>query len=94
MTGPAPAGTGPAGTGPAGTGPAPAGTIPGPAGSGRWTPSRVEDGPLVCGLGGFDRSGGEVVLAGGDLDPDVDGGDLTLAVAEFGFLGAWDGGKG
>jgi 2-furoyl-CoA dehydrogenase large subunit len=48
MTGPAPAGTGPAGTGPA-----PAGTIPGPAGSGRWTPSRVEDGPLVCGLGGF-----------------------------------------
>jgi hypothetical protein len=47
----------------------------------------------VWGLGGFDGSGGEAVLAGGDLDPDVDGGDLTLAVAELGFLGAWDGGK-
>jgi hypothetical protein len=47
----------------------------------------------VCGLGGFDGFGGEVVLAGDDLDPDVDGGDLTLAVAEFGFLRAWDGGK-
>ena len=33
-------------------------------------------------LDGFDRVRGEVVLAGGELDPDVDGGDLALAVPE------------
>jgi hypothetical protein len=33
-------------------------------------------------LNGFDRARGEVVLAGGELDPDVDGGDLALAVPE------------
>ena len=39
-------------------------------------------------LGGLDWAGREVVLAGGDLNPDVDGGDLALAVSEFGALGA------
>jgi hypothetical protein len=31
-------------------------------------------------LGGFDGARGEVVLAGGELYPDVDGGGLALAV--------------
>ncbi len=43
------------------------------------------------GLGGLDGSGGEVVLAGGDLDPDVDGGDLAFPVAELGPLRTGDG---
>ena len=50
MTGPAETTT--ADTGPAGTGTAVARSAPS-AGAARWTPSRVEDGPLVCGLGGF-----------------------------------------
>jgi hypothetical protein len=43
------------------------------------------------GLGCLDRAGGEVVLAGGDLGPDVDGCDLALAVSEFRSLRAWNG---
>src|SRR2546430_5216643 len=42
-------------------------------------------------LGGLDGSGGEVVLARGDLDPDVDGGDLAFPVAELGPLRTGDG---
>jgi hypothetical protein len=45
----------------------------------------------LWGLGGLNGSGGEVVLAGGELDPDVDGGDLSFPVAEFGLLRAGDG---
>jgi hypothetical protein len=37
------------------------------------------------GLDSLDGAGREVLLAGGDLDPDVDGRDLALAVAEFGL---------
>ncbi len=43
------------------------------------------------GLGGLDGSGSEVVFAGGDLDPDVDGGDLAFPVAELGPLRTGDG---
>ena len=45
----------------------------------------------LWGLGGLDGSGGEVVLAGGDLDPDVDGGDLAFPVAELWPLRTGDG---
>jgi hypothetical protein len=48
-------------------------------------------------LGCLDRARGEVVLAGGDLAPDVDvdggggGGEPALAVSEFRSLRARDG---
>src|ERR1035441_9391149 len=45
------------------------------------------------GLGGLDGSGGEVVLARGDLDPGVDGGDLAFPVTQLGLLRAGDGRK-
>jgi hypothetical protein len=42
------------------------------------------------GLGGLDWSGGEVVLTGGDLNPNVDGGDLAFPVPGLGSLRAGD----
>ena len=39
------------------------------------------------GLGVLDRSGGEVVLAGGDLNPNVDGGDLAFSAPNSGRCG-------
>ena len=58
----------------------------------------VQQFPCACPLGpglpeagrhdGLDRSRGEEVLAGGDLDPDVDGGELAFSVPEIGLLGA------
>jgi hypothetical protein len=45
------------------------------------------------GLGGFYGSGGEVMLAGGDLDPDVDGSDLAFPITEFWALRAGNGRK-
>jgi hypothetical protein len=43
------------------------------------------------GLGGLDGSGGKAVLAGGDLDPGVNGGDLAFPVTELWSLRAGDG---